>query len=84
MKTEAECVRRNDGENCDRDCGKCDLLRDAAEILEAYAVVIEAAEKQIQKNPVMKNEDLCCPSCGGILTNYFHCLRCGQSLKWGD
>lgn len=49
IKTEAECVRRNDGKNCDRDCGKCDLLRDASEILEAYMVVISAAEKQIPK-----------------------------------
>ena len=40
MKNEAECVSRNDGKNCNRECEKCDLLRDASEILEAYHVAI--------------------------------------------
>ena len=40
MQNEAECVKRNDGKNCDRDCGKCDLLKDAKEILEAYQIAI--------------------------------------------
>lgn len=43
-----DCARRNDGRNCDRDCGKCDLLRDASEILEAYQITISGL-KELQK-----------------------------------
>lgn len=52
----------------------------------------QAIEKQIPKETVMKKY-FCCPSCGEILTDripfdnktfYFHCLNCGQALKWGD
>ena len=98
MKTEAECVHRNDGKNCDRDCGKCDLLRDASEILEAYTVVIAAAEKQIAKTPrytgqeydgeKMDYEWWSCPNCGtsyqiGIHT-YDFCHDCGQHIQHED
>ena len=97
IKTEAECVRRNDGKNCDRDCGKCDLLRDASEILEAYMVVISAAEKQIpmnhhaariNKEPV-EIIDVVCPSCLGVTQSALfkfptYCSNCGQALKWCD
>ena len=40
-----------------------------------------------------ENEYLRCPSCGEMLTDripfdpktfYFHCMNCGQALKWGD
>ena len=60
----------------------------------------EAREKQIQKKPIMKpfyedtkEEYLCCPICGDILTDripmdnkdfYFHCLNCGQKLDWSE
>ena len=58
-----------------------------------------ARENQIPQNPIMKQYDdmedeyLCCPNCGEMLTDripfdpktfYFHCLNCGQALKWGD
>ena len=61
-------------------------------------IAINALEKQIPKNPIMKTyyedmeeEYLCCPTCGEILTDripldnkdfYFHCLNCGQKLNW--
>ncbi len=40
LRTERECVSRNDGTNCDRDCANCDLVLDAEEILEAYTIAI--------------------------------------------
>lgn len=59
-----------------------------------------AREKQMPKKPIMKQlfkymeeRYLCCPTCGGILTDripgdnktfYFHCMNCGQKLDWSD
>lgn len=60
----------------------------------------EAKERGSGKKPVMKpfyedmkEEYLCCPTCGDILTDripmdnkyfYFHCLNCGQKLDWSE
>lgn len=33
IETELECVKR---QQCDRDCGKCDLVLDSKEIIRAY------------------------------------------------
>ena len=65
--------------------------------IEAMDMAINALEKQIAKEPIMKpyyedmeEEYLCCPTCGDILTDripldnkdfYFHCLNCGQKLN---
>lgn len=65
-----------------------------------FKSVIEAREKQVAKEPIMKRyfedseeEYLCCPICGEILTDripadnktfYFHCMNCGQKFDWGD
>ena len=45
VKIEAKCL------SCDGNCLKCDLFHDASEVLDAYTVVIAAAEKQIAKTP---------------------------------
>ena len=48
LKIERECVNRNNqpfGKNCDRNCGKCDLVQNTEELLEMYDYVIEAMEK---------------------------------------
>lgn len=42
IQTERECVSRNDGETCDRDCGKCDLVLPSEIILDAYDAIIRA------------------------------------------
>lgn len=99
MKTEAECVSRNDGKNCDRDCGKCDLLLAVSEILEAYQVVISAAEKQIAKTPHYEgdayDDDVeliydtwICPNCGEHYEvgydNQDYCPNCGQHIQHED
>ena len=46
LKIERECVKRNDGINCDRNCGDCDLLMEAQAVEEAYDVTINELEKR--------------------------------------
>jgi hypothetical protein len=43
IQREAECVSR---QQCDQDCGKCDLVMDANNILAAYARAIELLEAE--------------------------------------
>ena len=43
MENEMECVRRAD--TCGRDCGKCDLVMDTNELLEAYELAVWALEE---------------------------------------
>lgn len=68
------------------------------ELAEAIRMSIQALEKQIPKEPIMKQyfenleeQYLCCPTCGEILTDripadnktfYFHCMNCGQKFDW--
>lgn len=42
---ERECVKRNDGINCNRQCEKCDLVQDADKIIEMYNNVAEWLEE---------------------------------------
>ena len=42
LKTEKACVERNIKNQCNRECAKCDLLREDAEILQAYDSAIKA------------------------------------------
>lgn len=44
LKNEMACVIRADQNRCDRDCSKCDLLRDSAEIIQAYVDAIHCVE----------------------------------------
>ncbi len=40
MVNELSCVLTADANGCDRDCGKCPLVRDTADIVKAYEIVI--------------------------------------------
>ena len=40
LEIERECVKRNIGKNCDRDCGNCDLVLEDEELLTAYNLAI--------------------------------------------
>ena len=96
MENEIRCIQRASDGICDRDCGKCDLVRDDKELIEAYGVAILSIEKQIPKRVKYLNRhgeggDLWnkdyynCPSCGRRLRNKQHdnhCGRCGQMLNW--
>ena len=40
MQIEQECIRRSRA--CDRDCARCELVQDEAELLEAYQMAVAA------------------------------------------
>ena len=42
IKNEMECVRRVN--SCDRDCGKCDLVKPKEDVLDAYETAIRSME----------------------------------------
>lgn len=47
LKIERECVNRNNqpfGMNCNRECGKCDLLQNTDELIEMYNFVIDTMD----------------------------------------
>lgn len=48
MENEILCIRR--AETCDRDCGKCELVRETEPLLEAYGAAIKAMEHLIEIN----------------------------------
>lgn len=43
MRNERECITRQE---CDRDCGKCDLVMDSETILAVYDAIIERLEDE--------------------------------------
>lgn len=48
VKIERECVNRNNqpfGMNCNRECGKCDLLQNTDNLIEMYTNVAEWLEE---------------------------------------
>lgn len=52
LKIERECVNRNNqpfGMNCNRECGKCDLLQNTDELIEMYDFVIDAMEYSVDE-----------------------------------
>lgn len=48
LRNEAECVKSADA--CDRDCGKCSLVKPTKDILEMYETAINMLEKLSCKN----------------------------------
>ncbi len=48
MENEILCIRR--AETCDRDCGKCELVKETELLIEAYGAAIKALERQIEVN----------------------------------
>ncbi len=45
LKIERECISRN----CDRNCGKCDLVQEQETLLDAYNSAIALLENQPQE-----------------------------------
>ena len=50
IEDEIRCVLRAVNGICDRNCKKCDLLKNDKELIEAYDLAILALEKQTPKN----------------------------------
>lgn len=44
LRTEKECVERQDTPKCNRDCGNCDLLLPTEEVKQAYTLAIGCIE----------------------------------------
>lgn len=68
IQREAECVSR---QQCDRDCGKCDLVMDANDILAAYAHAMELLDTEergeLVKLPCKVGDTVYSPRKNGIL-----------------
>lgn len=47
MEFERNCVVR--GATCDRNCGKCDLVQDSDELIQAYTAVIGMTQGYINQ-----------------------------------
>lgn len=47
LLNEWECIDRNDGIHCDRQCEKCDLVMDSAILKDAYNMAIQALEQEL-------------------------------------
>ncbi len=97
MENEIRCVQRS--KICDRDCGKCELVKEDKPLIEAYGVAILALEKQIPKHPDYEgdgyddNGELIydtayCPYCRQDYEVDYdtpkYCKNCGQALDWSD
>lgn len=84
IKNEKKCVKNN----CDRDCSKCELVRDVADILETYDLCLDALEKQIATKPIDYDNGMRiqstyqCSNCGGVIVNEVYCPHCGQKQNW--
>lgn len=86
---DARDAMRNWKEECDKNCGDCDLVLEAEETMTAYDMAIAALEKQ---EPVKPEHHTCdagdyysCPKCGNRGVNDYvgdYCNYCGQLLSW--
>lgn len=95
IQTELECIKRNDGTDCDRNCAKCDLVMEDTDIKEALGMAIEALELKMPKKPIYEDIDkyiknrfitvTLCPSCAReIVTGDMYCIMCGQAIDWEE
>ena len=94
MKNEIRCIQR--ASYCDRDCAKCNLVKEEEPLLEAFGMAIKALEKQIAKKPIFNTwSPVKCPTCGCDLNKsigdgyYQRCIpmkfcECGQKLDWSE
>lgn len=41
LRIELECIKRNNGSSCDRNCGQCDLVQDSQELIDCYKTAIQ-------------------------------------------
>ena len=85
MENEIRCIRRS--KVCDRNCFKCELVKEDKPLIEAYGVAILAIEKQIPKRVIhtQNHHQHFCSTCHHpIKVGKKYCGSCGQALKWGE
>ena len=90
LQIERECVSRD----CDRDCGKCDLVQDMDWLLSVYDDALALLKEQEPKTGkwILDDEDANsweCSECGGLLiindgtpheNDWHFCPYCGAKL----
>ena len=87
-ENEIRCIQRS--KICDRDCAKCELVKEDKPLIEAYGVAVLAIEKQIPKKPIPYfSDEYKCPICDSIVnlsSGYKQpfCYQCGQKIDWSD
>lgn len=66
LRTEKECVERQDTPKCNRDCGNCDLLLPTEEVKQAYTLAIGCIEgtQSLLDEIRAEIENIGEPSCG--------------------
>ncbi|MBR3584814.1 MAG: hypothetical protein IKO00_02210 [Oscillospiraceae bacterium] len=78
LECERQCILRNDGNSCNRDCANCDLVQDSKELLAMYdivkKVVVSYEQRVIGRWKQLKG-NFTTP--GG--TPYYVCGACGGS-----
>jgi hypothetical protein len=95
LQIERECVSRD----CDRDCGKCDLVQEREWLLSVYDDAIALLKKQEAVEPIYIENSYThlpvsyCPKCREPVDQYItgnpyrkteYCHYCGQAVKWND
>lgn len=86
MRIERTCVSRED---CDRDCGACDLVQERHELLAAFDGVIGILEDRTPMKPAWRGSGVtwhyACGGCGqAIDPGDAYCRRCGKGVLWDD
>ena len=84
LQIERECVSRD----CDRDCGKCDLVQERDWLLSVYDGAIALLKEQEPVKPKQRNPHLGawwheCGNCDKAISpgdNY--CRGCGRAIDW--
>ena len=94
LEIERECVSRD----CDRDCGKCDLVQERDWLLSVYDGALELLKEQEQKTGrwIDSAGSDKCSVCGATYSDLYpdyqhthYCPNCGakmivQEVKWND
>ena len=78
---ELQCIERNDGVQCDRNCETCDLVMEAAMLKDAYNLAIKALEKQIPKELIAEGDGY---ADGSMVYDIFYCPSCDHRMEWDE
>lgn len=82
MENEIKCIKM--ASRCDRDCARCELVKEEEPLLNSFGVAIRALERRIAKKP-LEGGIYHCSHCMFPLKKgiYKYCPDCGQKVDWG-
>lgn len=80
LQIERECVSRD----CDRDCGKCDLVQDRDWLLSVYDGAIAMLKEQEAVKPRVSTVEQRCGNCNKVIEmdGWKACPWCGKPILW--